>query len=132
MSAPPNDPYNAGPSQAALGIDDRRTRGEHVAQPHPWADRGAVGSARWLLRELAAKGITIVRLEDRLRVSAPPGVFTAEYRELVMAMKPEIIAALTTYPCTDCGRFQFMAPTRCYWCRTLGPHHPSRSPNPLT
>lgn len=88
--------------------------------PHPLADAGPVGAARWLLRELAARGITITCLADRLRVMSPQGAFTDEYRELVTSMKAEIIEALRTHPCSDCGRYAFPEPTRCFWCRRFG------------
>jgi hypothetical protein len=75
-----------------------------------------------LLEMLRREGVSVQLVNGSdLRVRAPHGVLTEERRELLRALKPEIIALLRTYPCTKCGRFAFQRPTLCYHCRNNPP-----------
>jgi hypothetical protein len=71
-----------------------------------------------LLETLIRQGAHIQLVHGRdLRVRAPHGVLTEERREMLKSHKAEIVALLTTYPCSNCGRFAFHKPTVCYQCR---------------
>ncbi len=72
-----------------------------------------------LLQELEARGIRIrVAGPGDIRVS-PPEAVDPELLERLKAAKPELLVALTgCHPCDRCGRFAFVEPTTCYWCRT--------------
>lgn len=71
-----------------------------------------------LLRSLATEGVHVRVIGDgELRVRARRGVVTEARRELLREHKRELVELLTTHPCTNCGRFAFPVPTRCYWCR---------------
>lgn len=84
-----------------------------------------VADARALLETLARRGfeVTLAAGESgrgphqRFRVRGPAPV-PAPLRAALVAHRSEVAALLATYPCTQCGRFHFPRPVRCYWCRS--------------
>jgi hypothetical protein len=77
----------------------------------------ALVEAHALLRDLEQRGVVVSAAEGRLHVRAPVGRLTREDREALAGCRDALVAALETHPCTDCGRYRFVRPTRCYWCR---------------
>jgi hypothetical protein len=77
-----------------------------------------------LLATLAALGVTVYAVEDRLRIKAPAGTLTPELRSALADQKPALLGLLRepprvrAYLCSGCGRFHFPEPAfLCYWCR---------------
>jgi hypothetical protein len=72
-----------------------------------------------LVESLRSEGVRVQLLHGTdLRVRAPQGILTEEHRELIRAHKAEIVALLTSYPCSLCGRFAFpRAGVVCFHCR---------------
>ncbi len=87
-----------------------------------------------LLARLLGLGVRL-RLEgDVLRYDAPRGVMTPELVDALRAAKPEILAAARpqtrTVACVGCGRFHFVEPSLCYWCRQAHYRQPAGEPCP--
>jgi hypothetical protein len=70
-----------------------------------------------LMRDLRRRGVLLWATAGRLRVRAPVGTLTPGDRAALAGWRDALVAALTTHPCTNCGRYRFARPTLCYWCR---------------
>jgi hypothetical protein len=70
-----------------------------------------------IVGRFAAAGLLLRRDGDGIVCRGPAGALTPELRALVSSNRDDVLAALTTYPCSSCGRFAFPRPTVCYSCR---------------
>lgn len=73
-----------------------------------------------IISRFAASGLILRRDGDVIRCRGPAGALTHDLRALLAERRSGVLAALTTYPCTWCGRFAFSRPTTCFWCRMRG------------
>lgn len=76
-------------------------------------------NAHDVLDQLRAHGIGL-RLEDsRVLVRDPSGALTPGLRALARDHRDGLVHLLNRMPmgCASCGRFAFIEPTVCFWCR---------------
>jgi len=72
-----------------------------------------------ILRDMAARGITLIPNGDRLDVEAPDDLLTADLLDSLRAHKPELLAILTEPGrCSVChDRMDLQDKARdCWWC----------------
>lgn len=78
-----------------------------------------------VVETLTAAGARVRAVDGRVRVEAPPGVLTPEMKATISAEKDALLALLAEprtrpVPCIRCGRFHYVEPTVCFWCRQGG------------
>lgn len=87
-----------------------------------------------LLARLLGLGVRLRLDGDTIRYDAPRGVMTPELVDALRMAKPEILAAARpqtrTVACVGCGRFHFVEPGLCYWCRQRHTRQPIGEPCP--
>jgi hypothetical protein len=75
-------------------------------------------TARELILKTRRNGIRLFRHGvDGVRYEATRGQLDEQLLADLRRNKEEVLAALTTYPCTECAQFNFGQPKTCFWCR---------------
>ena len=80
----------------------------------------SIAEAAAYVAELNALGIRLRPLPDGRIYVQPAGLVDAAMADRIRAMRGplrEILSAPAGWACVRCGRFTFVAPTVCFWCR---------------